>query len=218
MSKKIRIKLADIRECDLFAEVPLDIIKKIATYPVAQQIPAGTDIIKEGEVGDSMFIILNGSVDILKTNKMVKVATVSTGTFIGESALVSGAPRNATCRTTTPCKIAFFNFEAFNKLLISHPSIPSILMKTHTERCKTVVKSNSNLFAKSKKVILIFGLLGAVLFVKYGGDVFGLEWLTRIGDMIPDEIMAMFGPIVGVIMLKFQKMFIGDIVDKLEKI
>ena len=218
MPKKVRVKFAEIRNCVLFAEVPDKTVKRIALLPSAQEISAGTDIIKEGDKGDSMFIILSGNVDILKTSKLVKVASVGPGTFIGEGALVSGAPRNATCRTATSCRVAFFDLKAFNKLVTVHPSIPTILMKTHTERCKTVVKSSSNLFAKSKKVILIFGLLGAVLFVKYGGDVFGLEWLTRIGDMIPDEIMAMFGPIVGVIMLKFQKMFIGDIVDKIEKI
>ena len=218
MSKKVRVKFADIRTCSLFAGVPDKIIKKISSYPAAQEIPEGTDIIKEGEKGDSMFIILSGSIDILKTDKFVKVATVGPGTFIGEGALVSGAPRNATCRTTTTCKVAFFDLKAFNKLVTAHASIPVTLMKTHTERCKTVVKSNSKSFGKSKKVIAVFALLGAVLFVKYGGDLFGFHWLTNLGSKIPDEFMSMFAPITGAVMLKFQKMFVGDIVDKIEKI
>ena len=113
--------------------------------------------------------------------------------------------------------MAFFDLKAFNKLVTVHPSIPTIFMKTHTERCKTVVKSNSNSFGKSKKVIAVFVLLGAFLFVKYGGDVLGLEWLNRIGSKIPDEIMSMFGPVTGAIMLKFQKMFVFDKVFKFIK-
>lgn len=218
MSKKVRVKFTEIRNCILFTEVPDKTVKKIALLPSAQEIPAGTDIIREGDKGDSMFIILSGNVDILKTSKLIKVASVGPGTFIGEGALVSGAPRNATCRTTTSCRVAFFDLKAFNKLVTVHPSIPTILMKTHTERCKTVVKTGSNSFGKSKKVIAVFGLLGGFLFVKYGGDILGLEWLNRIGNKIPDEIMSMFGPVTGAIMLKFQKMFVGDIIEKIEKI
>ena len=117
MSKKIKVKFADIRACNLFANVPDKTIKRIAAYPSAQEIPTGTDIIKEGEKGDSMFIILSGSIDILKTDKLIKIASVGPGTFIGEGALVSGAPRNATCRTTTTCKVAFFDLKAFKETI-----------------------------------------------------------------------------------------------------
>lgn len=218
MSKKIKVKFADIRACNLFANVPDKTIKRIAAYPSAQEIPTGTDIIKEGEKGDSMFIILSGSIDILKTDKLIKIASVGPGTFIGEGALVSGAPRNATCRTTTTCKVAFFDLKAFNKLITSHASIPIILMQTHTERCKGVVKTNSKLFNKSKKVIIIFSLLGLILFVKYGGTMFGVQWLANLGNNIPEEFMGLFAPITGVIMLKFQNMFVGDIVNNIEKL
>jgi len=218
MAKKARVKFAEIRNCVLFTEVPDRAVKKISLLPVAKEIITGTDIIKEGDEGDSMFIILSGTVDILKTSNFVKVASVGPGTFIGEGALVSGAPRNATCRAATSCRVAFFDLKAFNRLVTIHPSIPTKLMKTHTERCKTVVKTNSKSFAKSKKVIAVFALLGLVLFIKYGGDVFGLNWLAQIGNLIPDKNMSMFGPVTGAIMLKFQNMFVGDIVNKIEKI
>ena len=108
--------------------------------------------------------------------------------------------------------------EGFNGLVVIHPAIPVTLMKTHTERCKTVVKSNGGALGKSKKVIAVFSLLGAVLFLKYGGEYLNMPAIATIGSKIPNEIMAMFGPVTGAIMLKFQKMFIGDIVSKIEKL
>jgi hypothetical protein len=108
--------------------------------------------------------------------------------------------------------------EGFNGLVVIHPAIPVTLMKTHTERCKTVVKSNGGALGKSKKVIAVFSLLGAVLFLKYGGEYLNIPAIATIGSKIPNEIMAMFGPVTGAIMLKFQKMFIGDIVSKIEKL
>ena len=216
--KKIKVKHEEIRNSPLFAEVPVKIVKRISTFPSAQKIPAHSIVIKEGDAGDSMFIILSGTVDVFKTDKMVKVATLGPGTFVGEGALVSGAPRNATIKAATDTKIAFFDIKAYNKLITSHPSIPITLMKTHTERCKSVVKTNGNVFGKSKKVIGVFAILGAILFIKYGGDAFDIESLKNISKLIPDEFRALFGPLTGAIMVKFQNMFIGDIVTKIENI
>ena len=216
--KKIKVSSDELYLCTLFNGIPKPIIKKIAMFPEAKVIEAGTTIIKEGDKGDSMFIILQGEVDVFKTEKKIKVATLKAGTFVGEGALVSGAPRNATVVTTVTTKVAFFDLEAFNKLVVAHPSIPVTLMKTHTERCKGVVKSGGNIFAKSKKVIAVFALLGLVLFLKYGGTYLNIDAISKIGSLIPNEIMAMFGPVTGAIMLKFQKMFVGDIVSKIEKL
>ena len=218
MNKSLKVRYNEIKSCSLFVDVPVKIVKRISTYPTAQKMSVNTTVIKEGDIGNSMFIILSGTVDILKTSKMVKVATFGAGTFIGEGALVSGAPRNATVKVATDAKLAFFNIKAFNKLITSHPSISTVLMKTHTERCKSVVKINGNIFAKSKKVISVFAILGGILFLKYGGGVFGIKALVDIGSKIPNEIMALFGPVTGAIMLKFQKMFVGDIVSKIESI
>ena len=91
--KKIKIKFEEIQASALFAGVPPEVIKKIATFPRAQEHPAGDVIIKEGDVGEFMFVVLSGQVDVVKTagDKEVYLATLPPGTFVGEGALVSGA-------------------------------------------------------------------------------------------------------------------------------
>lgn len=218
MANKNKVKFYEIRSSPLFVGVPDKDIKKAAAYPVTTDFKPGEAIIKEGDQGDFMFIILQGEVDILKGPKQIKVATLHQGSFVGEGALVSGSPRNATVVCKGPVKVAFFDKKAFDKLIVVNPAIPVTLMKTHTERCKTVVKTSGNVFSKSKKVITVFALLGLILFLKYGGDAFNIQTIATIGNKIPNEIMAMFGPVTGAIMIKFQKMFVGDIVDKIEKL
>lgn len=218
MPRKITVKVDEVKNSPLFVGVPTKLLKVIPNLCEVRELPQGTAIIKEGDPGDFMFIILQGEVDILKGPKQVKVATLSQGAFVGEGALVSGSPRNATVVCKTTVKVAYFDKEGFDGLIVIHPAIPVTLMKTHTERCKTVVKSNGGALGKSKKVIAVFSLLGAVLFFKYGGDILGIKALATIGSRIPNEIMAMFGPVTGAIMLKFQKMFVGDIVSKIEKL
>jgi len=218
MPKKPTVKVDEVKNSPLFVGVPTKLLKVIPKLCEVKELTQGSTIIKEGENGDFMFIILQGEVDILKGPKQVKVATLSQGAFVGEGALVSGAPRNATVICKTTVKVAYFDKAGFDGLVVIHPAIPVTLMKTHTERCKTVVKTNGGGLGKSKKVIAVFGLLGAVLFLKYGGEYLNLPAIATIGSKIPNEIMAMFGPVTGAIMLKFQKMFIGDIVSKIDKL
>lgn len=218
MPKKITVSVDEVKNSPLFAGVPAKLLKVIPKLCEVKELSQGTTIIKEGDKGDFMFIILQGEVDILKGAKQVKVATLSQGAFVGEGALVSGSPRNATVVCKTVVKVAYFDKAGFDGLVVIHPAIPVTLMKTHTERCKTVVKSNGSIFSKSKKIIAVFGLLGLILFFKYGGDMFGIQAIAAIGSKIPNELMAMFGPITGAVMLKFQKMFIGDIVSKIENL
>ena len=109
MAKKIKVKYEEIRSSPLFAGVPDKTIKKIAAFPTGVEYKAGDVIIKENDIGEFMFIVLTGQVDILKGPKELKLATLGPGIFVGEGALVSGAPRNATVKAVTPVKIAYFD-------------------------------------------------------------------------------------------------------------
>lgn len=65
--------------------------------------PRGSYIIEQGEAADSLFLLLSGSVDVMRETSdadMVHVGTVGVGEFIGESGLASGEPRNAHCIAT----------------------------------------------------------------------------------------------------------------------
>ena len=66
MPKKIKVKFEEIQNSPLFVGVPPKIIKKIASFPVGVEYQAGSDIIKENEIGDFMFVVLSGQVDIIK--------------------------------------------------------------------------------------------------------------------------------------------------------
>ncbi len=129
--KKIKVKYEEIRSSPLFSGVPDKTIKKIATFPYAIEYKAGDNIIKEGDIGEFMFVVLAGQVDILKAqnSKQLKLATLGPGIFVGEGALVSGAPRNATVVANTPVKIAYFDRAAYNKMIMCHTNISSLLSR-----------------------------------------------------------------------------------------
>ena len=218
MSKKIKVKPTDIINSPLFAGVPPKFVKKAATFCEVKEYSAGSFIINEGEKGDFMFIILDGQVDVLKGPKKMKLATLGKGVFLGEGALVSRAPRNASIVAKDNVKLAVFDQNGFDKLSVMHPCIPVTMMNIHNERCKDTVRKLN--VAKSKEFILM-AAVGLVLLVKNSHSILPMnlhDIADQLASYIPDQVMALGGPAAAAIVLKLKQMEMGDIVSKLDKI
>jgi signal-transduction protein with cAMP-binding, CBS, and nucleotidyltransferase domain len=218
MAKKLKVKFDDISGSPLFAGVPPKFVKKAVSFCTVRECPAGSSIINEGEKGDFMFIIMEGEVDVLKGPKKIKLATLSKGVFLGEGALVSKAPRNASITAKTAVKIAVFDQKGFDRLSVLHPCIPVTMMNVHNERCKDTVRKLN--VAKSKEFMLMASV-GLVLFVKNSHAILppSLHPIAdQIAALIPDQVMALGGPAAAALGLKLKQMEMGDIVSKLEKI
>ena len=214
MAKKLKVKFEEIQASALFAGVPPKIIKKIATFPNAQEHQANEVIIKEGDVGEFMFVVLSGQVDVFKAvkDKEVFLATLGPGTFVGEGALVSGAPRNATVKAKTPVKIAYFDRSAYNKMIMADAAISATLMKVHKERCKDQIKKVN--VAKSKAFLISAGVSG--LTALQGSAAF-IPKLQELLNHLPPGTMALIGPAAISLALKFQKEDMAGLASKFDK-
>ena len=213
MPKKIKVSLGEIRNSPLFTGVPDKIVKKIASFPTGVEYKAGDTIIKEGDVGEFMFIVCQGQVEILKGPKMLKLATLGPGIFVGEGALVSGAPRNATVKAITPVKIAYFDRVAYNKMIMADATISATLMKVHKERCKDTLKKVN--IAKSKAFIVSAAVALLPALQTY------LPHLPGIGELmgqLPPYVFALIGPGAISFALKLQQGDMSDLVGKLDKL
>jgi len=211
-AKKIKIKPEEIMTSALFAGVNPKVIKKIATFPNALEHQPGEVIIKENDIGNFMFVVLQGQVDVIKAagDKEVFLATLGPGTFVGEGALVSGAPRNATVKAKTPVKIAYFDRAAYNAMISADPIISDTLMKVYKERVKDQVKKVN--FAKSKAFII-----SAAVAVIPMIQSFIMPHLGALSTHLPSGIVAMLGPAGAALAFKLQQGDMASLVGKIDK-
>ncbi|MBI2712301.1 MAG: cyclic nucleotide-binding domain-containing protein [Bdellovibrio sp.] len=110
--------LSDINLLKPFNEKELE--KLISVGAVARYEPH-TNIIIEGELSWGLYIILEGVVGILKTNKLTgenyDVGQLRSGNFFGEMSLVDENPRSATVRTLSNADLFYISKDAFIQFL-----------------------------------------------------------------------------------------------------
>ena len=100
---------------DPLAPLGEDLLRQIAASGVIRSFPKNTVLINEGDLGDSLFIILTGKVKVYASNaagKEVVIAFHGAGEYVGEMSL-DGAPRSASVIALSDSKLSFVSRSAF---------------------------------------------------------------------------------------------------------
>lgn len=98
---------------------------------------AGETVVREGEQGDSMYIIHAGACEILKEDKhgvSSRVVVIQKGDFFGEMSLLTGEKRAATVRAIEDSRFIFIDKPLFAEMISSKPEITSFLAEVLAKR------------------------------------------------------------------------------------
>jgi predicted MFS family arabinose efflux permease len=107
-----------LRHCPVFAPLPLAATEGLARRLTTLDVPAGADIITQGEEGDRFYVIASGSVEIIKDGEVV--AEQGPGEAFGEIALLRDVPRTATVRALEPTHLVALDREPFLTSVTGH--------------------------------------------------------------------------------------------------
>jgi CRP/FNR family transcriptional regulator, cyclic AMP receptor protein len=100
----------------------------------AVEIEPGEHLFSEGEQGDTMFVVLDGAVEILHGGNVVE--TIGAGGIIGELALIDASPRSASAVAATPSRIVRVDKREFTFLVQEHPTFALQVMAVMAERLR----------------------------------------------------------------------------------
>jgi CRP/FNR family cyclic AMP-dependent transcriptional regulator len=105
-------------------------------------LAAGEVLFKEGDLGDCMFVLLEGTVDITIGGKMLEQS--ERGAVLGEMALIDGSPRVATVTATSPSRLAKVDEHRFNFIVQQNPFFARHLMKILVDRLNHMNKISTS--------------------------------------------------------------------------
>jgi len=105
-----------LKECELFNQLSSSSLTDIADKMVPEKHPAGTEIIRQGDVGDNFYLIRGGEVDVIVDGEDHR-GSMGEGEFFGEAALITGNPRNATIRAKTDVVLYALGKDDFREVL-----------------------------------------------------------------------------------------------------
>jgi CRP-like cAMP-binding protein len=145
-----------------------DDVKKLALGVDVQLYGTGEEIVVQGDVGDSMYLIQTGTCDVVVEKPGTysqRVATLKGGNFFGEMSLLTGERRTATVRAQEDSMLISIGKQAFQEMLESHPEISQGLAEALARRQaeldqmakeKAVVERNARTFLE--RIKNVFGL------------------------------------------------------------
>lgn len=91
-------------------------------------------IFRKGEIGKSLYFIIQGSVQVLDEKTNTVFATLTQGNFFGEIALLTSAPRTATVKAVDYCDLYALDKDTFEAVLQRYPDFSEEIHRMADER------------------------------------------------------------------------------------
>lgn len=125
-----------LRKVPLFAKIEPAKLKLLAFTSEHLEFQPGQPLCRQGEPGDSAFVVLDGSADIVvETGQgQVKVADAGKYDIVGEIAILCNVPRTATVQATTPLVALRISKDGFFNLVTQFPAVGVQVMQELAQR------------------------------------------------------------------------------------
>lgn len=131
-------------ESRLFEDLSREEFQQVVNRLKLRYFEKNSVIVKEGEPGDSMFVVVHGDVRVLThtPNKVeVFLANLGEGEFFGEIALLTGKPRTATIITNSQSELMELTRDDYDNIIAKYPHVKKVVEEFHLQRTYKTVEA-----------------------------------------------------------------------------
>jgi ATP-binding cassette subfamily B protein len=116
MPRDIPATQHELNRCSLLAELPGEVLMKLAGRMRREDVASGQAPVVEGEPGERFYVVLSGML-VVSQQSMGARRVLRPGDYFGEVALTMDIPRTASIRALTPSVVASCDREAFDEFV-----------------------------------------------------------------------------------------------------
>ncbi len=128
-------KLEILRSVPLFADLDERGLQAVSILAREVTFRAGDVLMVEGEDGDAFFVIMDGTIRIVRGDRTIRSMTA--GGFLGEIALVERRPRTATATCVTDARLLEIRRHEFERLMDTLPGVHAKIRAAIDRRSRT---------------------------------------------------------------------------------
>lgn len=128
----LTLTFGELRRLKLFADLTEDQIAAFVSLVEPVEAQTGHSIVRVHELGNSMYLILDGAVEVTRntSGRETALATLETGDFFGEMCLFDEAPRSANVVATRHCILLKVTKQAFDSMVETHPALAALFLRS----------------------------------------------------------------------------------------
>jgi len=141
-----------LRQVSLFEGLDETALDTLSSKTITRSYPKNAILINEGDLSDSMYLILSGRVKVYAGDEdghEMLINSLGSGDYFGELALLDEHPRSASVMTLEPSKMMILSRAVFLECLDAHPSMSRSLLRVlarkvrqQTDHTKSIVLSS----------------------------------------------------------------------------
>src|SRR5690606_25652389 len=117
----VRLQIETLKQMYIFSELTMQELLQVMDLVKVESCESGDQLIREGEEGSSLYIILQGSFSVERQDQVI--TTLSRGNHFGEMSLLNNSPRSATVKAIAPARLLRIDRQDFVRILVSESMI-----------------------------------------------------------------------------------------------
>ena len=127
-------KVIILKSIDLFSKIPESDLLILAMEFETVRFKANTVVMTQGDMGDSMYILASGEVNVDVDTQ--RVATLKDKNIFGELAIFDPEPRSATVTTTKDTVLFTIKSDVMYDLISRYPNVSRGIIKILSKRVR----------------------------------------------------------------------------------